>query len=177
MIVCSLPRCGATKFCLDLQESSGLKFVGELNPLYMYENLKALHHETGIQQTYTASEFASLIHNNDNNIILVNKSPHLIVDRAHTIVLRRNMSEAFLSYANFILKLYPDINTKVLIKELQDTVYDYYGLKSYIDQYPCNIVWYEDYFNLYKTSTPLLDEHRHERVIKKAIIDVIESCR
>lgn len=175
MIVCSLPRCGATRFCLDIQNSSGKQFVGELNPLYMFENRKALHHETKSQQTFTQDQFAALIHNSDDYIIMVNKSPYLIADKADYIMLRKNMQDAFLSYANFILKLYPDIVTKVLIKEVQDSIYDYYGLKSYIERYPCDIVWYEDYYNKTGTSTPLLDKHIHGKVIKRAILNAFKD--
>lgn len=172
MIVCSLPRCGATRFCLDMEEQTGVPFVGELNALYLFENRKAEHHETKYQKDFTADQFAYLIYDKKSNIVMINKSSYLIVDKADYVILRKNMIDAFMSYANFMLKLYPDIDTKVLLKEIQFTAYDYFGLKSYIDKYVCNIVWYEDYFGTSGTQTPLLDSHRHGSVIKKAIRDV-----
>lgn len=177
MIVCSIPRCGATKYCLDLEESTGLKFVGELNPLYMFENRKVIHHEAAVQQSFTSEDFSALLYNNDKHIVMINKSSYLVADKADAIILRKNMLDAFLSYANFILKLYPDIETKVLIKDVQDSIYDYYGLKSYIDRYPCKVVWYEDYYGITNTITPLLDKHIHGRVIKKAILNAFENDR
>lgn len=98
-----------------------------------------------------------------------------MADKADYVILRKNMIDAFMSYANFMLKLYPDIDTKVLLKEIQFTAYDYFGLKSYVDKYVCNIIWYEDYFGICGTHTPLLDDHKHGTLIKKAIRDVFKE--
>lgn len=176
MIVCSLPRCGATSFCLDLQDQTGLKFVGELNPMYLYDNRKAEAHETKYQLTFTPEQFADIVNNNDDCILLVNKAPHLSLAKCSYVILRRNMLDAFMSFANFLLKMYPDIDTKILINEVQFSIYDYYGLKAYIDRYPKDVIWYEDYFGIEGTKTELLDQHKHGRLIKKAIRDAYDVC-
>lgn len=175
MIVCSIPRCGATAFCLDLQDQTGIPFVGELNPLYMFENKKAEYHETKHQQDFTPNSFADLLYDNKNSIVMINKSSYLLANRADYVILRRNMMDAFMSYANFMLKIHPYIDTRVLIQELKITASDYAGLKSYIDKYVCNIVWYEDYFGMSGTQTPILDSHKHALVIKKAVQDVFKE--
>lgn len=176
MIVCSLPRCGATSFCLDLQDQTGLKFIGELNPMYLYDNRKAEAHETKCQLTFTPDQFADIVNNNDDCIALVNKAPHLSLAKCSYVILRRNMLDAFMSFANFLLKMYPDIDTKILINEVQFSIYDYYGLKAYIDRYPKDVIWYEDYFGIEGTKTELLDKHKHGRLIKKAIEDAYNLC-
>lgn len=177
MIVCSVPRCGATKYCLDLEVTTGLRFVGELNPMYLYENRKTDVHETRHQDTFSVEQFTDILHNKDKYIVLVNKSPYLCVAESDIVVLRRNMLDSFMSFGNFLLKMYPDIDTKVLIKEVQFSIYDYRAVRSYIDRYKKNVVWYEDYFGMSGTSTELLDNHRHGRLIKKAIHNAFENSR
>lgn len=151
--------------------------MGELNPMYLYDNKKAAVHETGFQPTYTTEQFADIIHNKDKYIILVNKAAHLSIADSDVVILRRNMLDAFMSFANFLLKMYPDMDTKILINEVQFSIYDYCGVKAYIDRYEKNVVWYEDYFGISGTKTELLDQHRHGRVIKKAITDAYDLCR
>ena len=73
MIVCSLPRCGATRFCLDLEKKSGLTFVGELHPIHIESDRKAQTHETRFQTNFTPSDFADLLHDHSKHIILVNQ--------------------------------------------------------------------------------------------------------
>ena len=177
MIVCSLPRCGATKYCLDLEASTDLKFAGELNPMYLVDNRKAIHHETGIQQTYTDESFAEILSNKNKYIILVNKQACLSIHECDVVVLRKNMLDAFMSYANFLLKMYPGIDTRVLIDHVTFSIYDYRGIKAYIGRHEKNIVWYEDYYNVSGTTTQLLDSHRHAGIIRKAIVDEFENHR
>ena len=78
MIVCSLPRCGATRFCLDLQEKSGLPFVGELHPIHIESDRKAQTHETGFQTNFAPSDFADLLHDHSKHIVLVNQHSYLL---------------------------------------------------------------------------------------------------
>lgn len=177
MIVCSLPRCGSTKFCLDLEAKTNIPFIGELSPMYLYDNRKANVHETSYQPSFTPSRFADIIHNKDDFIILVNKAAYLSIAESSIVVLRRNMLDAFLSFGNFLLIMYPDINTRVLINEVKFSIYDYFGIKSYIERYPKHVVWYEDYFQKTGTTTEMLDNHRHGRIIKRAIEDAYSSCR
>jgi hypothetical protein len=175
MIICSLPRCGATRFCLDLEEKYKLKFVGELNPYFIeelgLENTKAPTHETSFQPNYSVDMFASLLKDDSEHIVLVNDSPHLVVARADYIVLRRDMKQAFLSTANYLLKMFPNIKANVIVHMLDRFYYSYRGIEGYINKYPKEVVWYEDYYGLNKTQTPLLDSHIHSKVI----IDRIEE--
>ena len=174
MIVCSLPRCGATKFCLDLQEKTGLQFVGEYYPYYInelgYQNIKAETHETKYQLTYDMDHFLSLLDKHENHILLVNDSPHLLVNRADYIILRRDMKSAFLSTANYLIVMYPSIKANIIIHMLDRFYMNYVTVKGYIDKYSSNnVVWYEDYYGINKTTTKLLDKHIHSRAITSYI--------
>lgn len=159
MIVCSLPRCGATRFCLDLQEKIGMSFVGELHPIHIDNNKKSEVHETGFQTNFTKEQFAKLLHYNKDNIVLINQHSYLKVDIASFIILRKNMRDASLSLANFMLKMYPGIKTTAIIQQLKVMHNDHLGISVYLDKYPRDVIWYEDYFNIKGTSTPLLDKH------------------
>ena len=105
MIVCSLPRCGATKFCLDLQDKTKLKFVGELHPVHIQSDRKALTHETEYQTNFTSDSFAELLHDHSEHIVLVNQHSYLLANQASVFMLRRNMRDASLSLANYIQEL------------------------------------------------------------------------
>jgi hypothetical protein len=169
MIVCSLPRCGATRFCLDHEKKTGLKFVGELHPIHIDSNRKAEVHETGFQINFSPSEFADLLHNNDDNIVLINQHPYLMVNQASFVILRKNMKDASLSLANFLLKMYPGMKTAAIIQQIKIMHNDHLGLMVYLNKYPRDIVWYEDYYNTQGTTTPLLDKHLGRDLIIKEI--------
>lgn len=169
MIVCSLPRCGATRFCLDLQNKTGLEFVGEFNPYFIEElglpNIKADTHETKYQPVYSINKFISLLHNHDNHILLVNDSPHLVVNMADCVILRRDMKSAFLSTANYLIVMIPNIKANVIVSMLDRFYVSYVALKAYIEKYSKQVVWYEDYYGKLRTETPLLDKYLHRKVI------------
>ena len=169
MIVCSLPRCGATKFCLDLQDKLGLEFVGELHPIHINNDRKALVHETKFQTSFTKDQFADLLYNNDDNIVLINQHSYLLVKNAQCVIMRKNMRDASLSLADFLIKMYPGIKTAVIIQQLKIMHSDHLALTSYLDKYPKDIVWYEDYYGREGTSTPLLDKHIGRDLIIKEI--------
>lgn len=171
MIVCSLPRCGATRFCLDLQEKVGLQFVGELHPIHIGNNRKSEVHETRFQQSFTSEEFADLIHYNKDHIVLINQHSYLKANRASFIVLRKNMKNAALSLANFLIKMYPSMKPAGIMQQLNLMYNDYVALKAYVDKYwdKREIVWYEDYYDKSETNTPLLDAHPARGAILKEI--------
>jgi hypothetical protein len=81
------------------------------------------------------------------------------------------MKQAFLSTANYLLKMFPNIKANVIVHMLDRFYYSYRGIEGYINKYPKEVVWYEDYYGLNKTQTPLLDSHIHSKVI----IDRIEE--
>lgn len=169
MIVCSLPRCGATSFCLDLQDQTGLKFVGELHPIHINNDRKAQVHETQYQTSFTPDQFAELIHCHENHIVLINQHSYLKVAEASFIILRRNMKDAYLSMANFMLKMYPGIKPTGVIHQLRLMRSDHLALTSYLNKYKRDIIWYEDYFGIQGTQTPLLDAYSGKASILKEI--------
>ena len=168
MIICSLPRCGATKYCLDLQDQTGLEFVGELNPIYISEygdTAKRDNHETGYQPLYSIEKYNSIISSPHKYIILVNQSPHLMVDRSEVVMLRRNMKDAFISQANFFVKCRPYLKGEGILQHLYMSFQSFYGVVSFLSQNSWPIVWYEDYFNLSGTKSDALDSHPHKKII------------
>ena len=169
MIVCSLPRCGATKFCLDLEARTKLQFVGELNPIHINNDRKAVVHETLYQPAHTPSSFADILNNNDDCIALVNQHSYLMLPHASFVILRRNMRNAALSLANFLIKMYPSIKPIQINHQLTLMYHDWIGIRSYLDKYPKDTIWYEDYYNIFETKTPLLDQYRGRDLIMKEI--------
>lgn len=169
MIVCSLPRCGATRFCIDLEEKIGLPFVGELHPIHIDNDRKALVHETRRQTNFTPEQFADLIHYNKDHIVLINQHSYLKIDRASFVILRRNMKDAYLSMANFLIKMYPSIKPSGIIQQLYLMRQDHIALASYLDKYPRDVIWYEDYYEKCGTHTPLLDSYTGKNTIIKEI--------
>ena len=174
MIVFSLPRCGATKFCLDLQEKTNLKFVGEMHPIHIENDRKALVHETQYQTAFTPEQFADLIHCNKDYIVLINQHPYLKIDQAEFIILRRNMKNAYLSMANFMIKMYPNIKPTAVIHQLRIMRNDQLAIEIYLDKYPREVVWYEDYYDKKETSTPLLDTYAGRDIIIKELASYYE---
>ena len=169
MIVCSLPRCGATKFCIDLESKLQLKFIGELHPVHLNNTRKADVHETHYQPLLTPELFADILNNNDDYIVLVNQHSYLLLPQASYVVLRRDMKQAALSLANFLIKMYPGIKPAGIIHQLELMRHDYTAIMAYIDKYPKDVIWYEDYYGLYETQTPLLDEYKAKDLILKEI--------
>ena len=169
MIVCSLPRCGATKFCIDLEAKTNLKFVGEMHPVHINNDRKAIVHETQYQPAFTQSQFANILNNNDDYIVLVNQHSYLLLPQAKIVVLRRNMCNAALSLANFLIKMYPSIKPVQINHQLNLMYHDWLGIKAYLDKYPKDTIWYEDYYNISETETPLLDQYRGRDLIMKEI--------
>lgn len=172
MIVCSMPRCGATRFCLDLENKTGLKFVGELHPLHIVDKRKAEVHETMYQPSLSPDDFSEYLHNNSKYIVLVNRASFYMLPYCDILILRKNMLNSFLSGANFLLKMYPNMKANIIIHELRNSITEYVGLKSYIDRNPIHIVWYEDYFGIEQTNLTTLDQHIHGQKIKDEIVRI-----
>lgn len=179
MIICSPPRCGATKFCLDLQETTGIPFVGELTPMYIAdygaENRKAIHHETSFQPDMTKEQFVSYLTDRDKYIILCNQAPHLLVHYSDMVVLRRSLEDNLLSVANFFIKAMPYLTAEGIIQYLHLTYQSIYGLLAYLEVNDKPVVWYEDYFNMSGTKTNFLNEHKHSRIITRTIRSLLKS--
>ena len=175
MIVCSLPRCGATKFCLDLQDKTGLKFVGEMHPVHIESDRKSLTHETEYQTNFTTDSFAEILHDHSEHIVLVNQHSYLLANQASVFLLRRNMRDASLSLANYMLKAYPGIKVAALKFNLALMHHDHKALTAYLNKYEKQAVWYEDYYGISGTKTPLLDSYVGRDSIIKEIDDYYGS--
>lgn len=169
MIVCSLPRCGGTKFCLDLQDKTGLKFVGEMHPNHINNDRKSSTHETKHQTNFAPDMFADLLHDHSNNIVLINQHAYLLASRADVFILRRNMRDASLSLANYMLKVYPELKPNALRFSMNLIHNDHLALMSYLNKYEKEVVWYEDYYGISGTKTPLLDAYPGKDSIIKEI--------
>ena len=169
MIVCSLPRCGATKFCLDLQEKTGLEFVGEIHPNHINNTRKSSTHETEHQTNFTLDTFAEVLHDNSKKIVLVNQHAYLLAPYAHAFILRKNMRNASLSLANYMLKVYPELKPNALRFSMELIHNDHRALTAYLNKYPKEVIWYEDYYGIEDTKTPLLDKYPGKDSIIKEI--------
>lgn len=169
MIVCSLPRCGGTKFCLDLQDKTGLEFVGEMHPNHINNDRKSSTHETEYQTNFTPEAFADLLHDNSKNIVLINQHAYLLAPFADAFILRRNMRDASLSLANYMLKVYPELKPNALRFSMTLIHNDHLALMAYLNKYKKEVVWYEDYYGISGTKTPLLDVYPGRDSIIKEI--------
>lgn len=173
MIIASLPRCGATKFCIDRSEETGLPFIGELNPMYMSDygdlNHKKTYHETQFQPLLPGPTFVEALSAPHKYISLVNVSPHLVVASADYVVLRKNMRNAMLSTANFFIKCRSYLKGEGVIQHLYMMHQSWHGLSWYLSINKTSLVWYEDYYGISKTNTDYLDDHKHAKVIYKHI--------
>lgn len=170
MIVCSLPRCGATKYCLDLEKELNIPFVGELNPIHIGNSNKETHHETKFQPNLTPARFAEILENRDKYIVMVNMASYMYIPTCDKIILRKNMRNAALSYANLLIKIHGDaIHPIGILHQLFLMNNDYIGITSYLAEYPKEVVWYEDYYGNLKTVTPFLDEYKYKHMIIKEI--------
>jgi hypothetical protein len=169
MIVCSLPRCGATKFCLDLQEKISLPFVGELHPIHIENNRKADTHETGFQTNFSLDAFSDLLHDHSKHIVLVNQHSYLLASQADVFILRKNIRNAALSIANYMLKVYPELKPNAIRFNVGLMYNDYRALMAYLNKYQKEVIWYEEYFGIEDTNTPLLDSYPGKDSIIKEI--------
>lgn len=179
MLVIAPPRCGATKICMDFSDKLNLPFVGELNPMYIDScnevNEKAKYHETLFQPSYSSELYLNALTDHKNYVVLVNQSPHLLVNNADLVILRKDMKNAFLSQANFFIKCRPYLNGEGIIQHLYLSFFSYYGLITYLDKYEKDIVWYEDYFNLKDTCISEIESHKHGKAIMKYIDKMFEQ--
>jgi hypothetical protein len=169
MIVCSLPRCGATRFCLDLEEKTKLKFAGEIHPIHIGNNRKSETHETGYQTNFTEDSFAEILQDHSEHIVLVNQHSYLLANQASAFILRRNMRNATFSMANYLLKVYPKLKPNAIRFNIGLMYNDYRALLAYLNKYDKEVVWYEDYYGIEDTTTPLLDSYPGKDSIIKEI--------
>lgn len=172
MKVVALPRCGATRYCLDLQEETGLEFIGEVNPMYIYEygdTAKKEYHETKFQPNYSIEKYIDVLINPDKYIALYNQSPHLMIASSDIVLLRKNMHDAFISQANFFIKSRPYLKGEGILQHIFISYQSFVGVIAYLTKHTKKIVWYEDYYNISGTSSEYIDSHIHGKTITKYI--------
>ena len=172
MLVVSLPRSGATKYCMDLAEQTGLRFVGDMNPGNIIEygawwaKIKQNAHETKHDQSISVADYLDVIDNKQNYIILANTGNHLLLPMADKIILRRNLVNTFRSVCNYWLKMTPEMTmTTLLDLTVNPLVANTKLIYEYIKKDSSNVVWYEDYFNNFPCNTPALDNHPNKDMI------------
>lgn len=157
MKIISLPRSGATQYCMDLASSYGLTFRGELRKDMCseygdYATIKSLHHESGYlcQPVYhTVSEYLEAL-KDPNSLWLVNDhndvSSHL--PEAAGVMLRKRYMDSFYSLAMLF---------DAQVKHVERPAYwvnnwDCYvaNLSVILDWIIANpetpVLWYENYF-------------------------------
>lgn len=172
MLVVSLPRSGATKYCMDLSEQTGLPFVGDMNPGNIVEygawwaKIKQNAHETKHDQSISISDYLDVLHNREKYVILANTGNHLLLPMADKIILRRNVVNTFRSICNYWLKMAPEMNVKTLLDlTVNPMVAHSKLLYKYVQNNASNVVWYEDYFDNFPCNTSALDQHLDKDVI------------
>jgi len=169
MLVASWARTGATKIAMDLAESLGIPYIGELAPTYMHNigggkpHIKNEIHELKTQRIYSDRQFFNALIDTRDTVYLVNKAAYFVADRAQCIVLRHNVHASMLSFCNVIARLkYPSIESILLYAMLMFE--EAYGLATWCDFSPVadtNIIWFEDQFpNHVQNIDALTPEHR-----------------
>lgn len=182
MIIAALPRCGATKYCLDLSEKTNIPFIGEYRPLHIngFQNIevskKSQYHETGFQPLINHDIFVDAIVNPDNYIVLINDNPHLILPQAKCILLRKNIRNVFYSTANILLKSNPNMKASVINNVAMFQIFEwFYAITIYLERTKLPIIWYEDYFNNKPVNTEYLDKYSHRDYIYKYVETLLKS--
>jgi hypothetical protein len=79
------------------------------------------------------------------------------------------MRDASLSLANYMLKAYPGIKVAALKFNIALMHNDHAAMMAYLNKYEKEVVWYEDYYGISGTETPLLDTHIGRDSILKEI--------
>jgi hypothetical protein len=155
MIVVAIPRSGATRICMDLAEKHNIKFLGEMSPRNLENELrlrKDLTHETKFEIKVTPEEYCKSIERDPNYICLANyPGANLLTSDADYVVMRKNLKDCLYSWLNYVIKGgrlngndgVAKIEAFFMLKMLLDTAY---GVITYCLHNDKEIIWYEDYF-------------------------------
>ena len=93
----------------------------------------------------------------DKYIIQANLSNHFLLPHADVFLLRKNVTNIMLSYANLAAKAYPDEPIEPIFKLVYSIRNSIRLVYSYVYEKGIEPVWYEDYFNDHPCLTPHLD--------------------
>jgi hypothetical protein len=65
--------------------------------------------------------------------------------------------------------MYPGIKPAAILQQLKIMHNDHLGIMTYLNKYPKDIIWYEDYYATEGTATPLLDKYIGKDLILREI--------
>ena len=155
MIVVAEPRSGATKFCMDLAEQSGQRFIGEptgenLVGFISGSTYKEQYHETSYQPRLTLDEIFDT-----DNIILANKYVVPYLQQSSYLILRRSCIDGILSCCNKVMHSHGSCDTHMLNIFMETR----YSIVTYALEYNKDILWYEDFDFARPVNTSNLDSN------------------
>ena len=167
MLVITHGRSGATKYCLDLSEKTGLPFVGEMSPANLacnpYANVKSESHETGYQPTYTDEEFYDLVFNHENKIVQVNRAAVGLLPQADVVLIRKNIKKTLMSFAKLLSHPAASLNESQILLYCKMLFDDYLGLvtvckiaKNKGDG--INLLWFEDIYPQHQQNVEVVSD-------------------
>lgn len=167
MIIISMPRCGGTKYCQDLSNTTGLPYKGDMD-IYnlpelgsVWHHIKTTHHETNTGGFITIDDTVDTVSNYKDNIVLINKNFTPMLPFGDVYLIRKNLRNIFTSLTEYWLRIgggeFPTIFNEKNLKEMavQCKIYIEYLNNNNIEP-----VYYEDYFNDHPHNTPILDNHK-----------------
>lgn len=155
--IISIPRSGATQFCIDYADKHGLTWRGELwNEMCpnigmgRQSAIKRNHHESGhrAQPAYeTVSQYFTAL-KDPNSLWLVNSindvSGHL--PDALGVMLRKNYIDSFYSQAQVFTAQEKHFGSIWWVNQWAPYVTNLSLILDWILRFPTPVVWYEDYF-------------------------------
>lgn len=156
MIVIATPRSGATKFCIDLAEETGLEFFGEMHtahiadypPTHIQLHNKGQEHETRLQRSWEAGDYMKSLSNIDQYVALANAGDTTnLLPFADYLICRKDHENLYKSILNFTVKLNPDIDLNGFAFIYGKTLFNNYAsMLDYSYHTGKPIQWYEDLF-------------------------------
>ena len=181
MIVVAEPRSGATRFCMDLAEKTGKKFVGEFMMQLMTEtrdfgpDRKGMLHETNHQQEVCFRDISNIVKGEFEDIVLVNNEcVPLVIDKADYVILRKSHTDTFISMINFWIRSRKKVGVKdfrwkdedgnhTLFREEVGYAAEHaqaisYFITRYCYENDIKPLWYEDLFPNVPVGRETLDE-------------------
>jgi len=157
MIVVAEPRCGATKFCIDLAEKNNLDFLGELylesitglEFLTHHKHPKSIAHETKTGNFFSIETMD--LYTDEKKLFLLNQPVNTMgFDTSKFFIMRKNIRDTLLSYNNYLLT-FGNINEDKINFALglalfytQHVFKISYMITKYCKHYNKNVLWYED---------------------------------
>jgi hypothetical protein len=165
MLVVTHGRSGATRYCMDMSEKTGLPFVGEMSPANIesnpYAKVKSESHETGYQPTYTPDEFYDLVFDNADKIVQANRSAVGLIPYADVVLLRRDLKQSLMSFAKLLSHPSAQCDEKQILLYCKMLFDDYLGLVTVCDVAnhrgaSLDLLWFEDLYPSHKQDVSIV---------------------